>query len=333
MTKLDTILQHIHNKHVYIQTHNFPDPDAIASAFGLQQLLAYKGVSSSICHYGQIDSYSTNKMIECLGIEITNVNIDSHTTASDEIILVDSQKGNSNILDLDGDEIICLDHHPIFESIQYRFADIRPELGACASMIAEYFIENDIPIDKNTATALLYGLKVDTANLTRSVSPLDLQMFQMLYKLSDISLLETLDHAAIKLSDLKSYANAINSIKVFGDISFANTGAGCPEPLIASISDFMLDLAEVNFSVVYSYKDEGVKLSVRSTKALYDSGRITKAALEGFGKGGGHPAMAGGFIPYTRDDHMDAMIPSILEMRFLKAISEREFSDEKILDL
>lgn len=325
MTKLDTILQHIHNKHVYIQTHNFPDPDAIASAFGLQQLLAYKGISSSICHYGRIDSYSTNKMIECLGIEITNVNIDSHTTASDEIILVDSQKGNSNILDLDGDEIICLDHHPIFEAIDYRFADIRPELGACASMIAEYFLENNIPINKNTATALLYGLKIDTANLTRGVSQLDLEMFHMLYKLSDISLLETLDHATIKLGDLKSYANAINSIKVFGDISFANTGAGCPEPLIASISDFMLDLAEVNFSVVYSYRDEGVKLSVRSTKSLYDSGQITKSALEGFGKGGGHPAMAGGFIPYTRDDHMDAMIPAILEMRFLRAISDRDF--------
>lgn len=25
-------------KHIYIQTHNFPDPDAIASAFGLQCL-------------------------------------------------------------------------------------------------------------------------------------------------------------------------------------------------------------------------------------------------------------------------------------------------------
>ena len=29
-----------HGKHIYIQTHNFPDPDAIASAFGLQRLLA-----------------------------------------------------------------------------------------------------------------------------------------------------------------------------------------------------------------------------------------------------------------------------------------------------
>ncbi|MBQ4531459.1 MAG: DHH family phosphoesterase [Lachnospiraceae bacterium] len=322
MTTLDIILKHIKNKHVYIQTHNFPDPDAIASAFGLQQLLASKGITSSICHYGQIDSYSTNKMIECLGIEITNVDINSYSTSADEIILVDSQKGNSNIKDLPGDEIICLDHHPAFGNTNYRFSDIRPELGACASMIAEYFIENQITIDKNTATALLYGIKIDTANLTRGVSELDLKMFYTLYGLSDVKLLECLDHATIKLSDLKSYANAINTIKVFGDISFANAGAGCPEPLIASISDFMLDLAEVNFSVIYSYKDEGVKLSVRSSKDLYDSGQITKAALEGFGRGGGHPAMAGGFIPYTRDDNMDSMIPFILEMRFLKAISD-----------
>lgn len=327
MTNLDTILQHIKNKHVYIQTHNFPDPDAIASAFGLQQLLKNKGISSSICHFGQIDSYSTNQMISRLGIQITNLDINAHTTASDEIILVDSQKGNSNIKDLVGDEIICLDHHPVFEHIDYRFADIRPELGACASMIAQYFLENHISIDRNTATALLYGIKIDTANLTRSVSPLDLEMFHMLYGISDIKLLESLDRATIQLSDLKSYANAINSIKVFGDISFANTGAGCPEPLIACISDFMLDLAEVNFSVVYSYKDKGVKLSVRSSKALYDSGEITKNALEGFGRGGGHPSMAGGFIPYTRDDTTDAMIPSILEMRFLKAISDRENSE------
>ena len=32
MTKLQELLKQINRKHVYIQTHNFPDPDAIASA-------------------------------------------------------------------------------------------------------------------------------------------------------------------------------------------------------------------------------------------------------------------------------------------------------------
>ena len=32
MTKLDELVTQINREHVYIQTHNFPDPDAIASA-------------------------------------------------------------------------------------------------------------------------------------------------------------------------------------------------------------------------------------------------------------------------------------------------------------
>ena len=114
---------------------------------------------------------------------------------------------------------------------------------------------------------------------------------------------------------MKSYANAINSIKVFGDISFANTGAGCPEPLIASISDFMLDLAESTFFCCLFLQKEGVKLSVRAIKLYMTPARLPKRPGR-FWQSGGHPAMAGGFIPYTRDDKMDAMIPAILEMRF-----------------
>ena len=33
----------------YIQTHNYPDPDAVASAFGLQRFLNKHGVEATIC--------------------------------------------------------------------------------------------------------------------------------------------------------------------------------------------------------------------------------------------------------------------------------------------
>lgn len=39
MSKFCNIIENITSKHVYIQTHNFPDADAIASAFGLSVLL------------------------------------------------------------------------------------------------------------------------------------------------------------------------------------------------------------------------------------------------------------------------------------------------------
>lgn len=53
MTKLEELLKQINRKHVYIQTHNFPDPDAIASALGIQELLKHNGISSTICYKGK----------------------------------------------------------------------------------------------------------------------------------------------------------------------------------------------------------------------------------------------------------------------------------------
>ena len=43
----------------YIQTHNFPDPDAIASAIGLQHFLNYQGNKADICIDGKIKLLST----------------------------------------------------------------------------------------------------------------------------------------------------------------------------------------------------------------------------------------------------------------------------------
>ena len=83
MTKLQELLKQINRKHVYIQTHNFPDPDAIASALGIQELLKHNGISSTICYKGKIDRYSTDKLRELMEIELLNVE-DLSTILTDE---------------------------------------------------------------------------------------------------------------------------------------------------------------------------------------------------------------------------------------------------------
>ena len=120
MTQLDRIIEQINRRHVYIQMHNFPDPDAIASAFGLQELLKYCGIESTICYKGTIERYSTERMRQMLRIKLENIeNLSDRLTEDDEVILVDAQKGNSNIINIKGDEIICIDHHPTFEKYEY----------------------------------------------------------------------------------------------------------------------------------------------------------------------------------------------------------------------
>ena len=95
MTKFEQLLENITREHVYIQTHNFPDPDAIASAYGLQQLLKYRGIRADICYKGKIDRYNTDKLRELMEIELLDVeNLADILQEEDEVILVDAQKGN-----------------------------------------------------------------------------------------------------------------------------------------------------------------------------------------------------------------------------------------------
>ena len=316
------MLENIYGKHVFIQTHNFPDPDAISSAYGLKRLLEARGVKCSICYKGKIDRYAMLRFIEYLDTAVINMDDLSYMKGSDEIILVDGQKGNANLVDLIGDEVICIDHHPTFEQVNYRYADIRPDVGACASIVASYFYETNTPIDEKTATALIYGIKVDMANLSRGVSKLDLDMFYKLYWLADHEILSKLERSEIQFGDLEAYASAIQSIKIFDNIGIAHTGQNCPEQLIASISDFMLALSELDCSIVYSIRKDGIKLSIRSCDVSIDSGNLANIALKGIGSGGGHATMAGGFVPYPENMSSVDMFVREIEERFMDELAK-----------
>ncbi len=321
MTKLEELLREIHKEHVYIQTHNFPDPDAIASAYAMQNLLQARGISSTICYKGKIDRYSTEKLQELLRLEFLHIeDLESRLTDEDEVILVDAQKGNSNIINMTGDEIICIDHHPKNDKYLYRFSDIRPEVGACATIMAQYFFENDVPMSRSVATALTYAIRIDTNNLSRGVSKLDFEMAYRMYDLCDYDTIHMLENSNLCFEDLVAYSKAIASIEVYDNISFADAGAGCP--VIANISDFMLALKEVSFSVVYARREGGVQLSVRSEKPSLDAGKIVSKALSGIGSGGGHAEMAGGFVTFAGDEKEEVILLDEIKERFVAVIGE-----------
>lgn len=321
MTKLEELLREIHKEHVYIQTHNFPDPDAIASAYAMQNLLQARGISSTICYKGKIDRYSTEKLQELLRLEFLHIeDLESRLTDEDEVILVDAQKGNSNIINMTGDEIICIDHHPKNDKYPYRFSDIRPEVGACATIMAQYFFENDVPMSRSVATALTYAIRIDTNNLSRGVSKLDFEMAYRMYDLCDYDTIHMLENSNLCFEDLVAYSKAIASIEVYDNISFADAGAGCP--VIANISDFMLALKEVSFSVVYARREGGVQLSVRSEKPSLDAGKIVSRALSGLGSGGGHAEMAGGFVTFAGDEKEEVILLDEIKERFVAVIGE-----------
>jgi len=319
MTSIDRIADIVRGHEVFIQGHNFPDADSLASAYGMKVLLGHKGIDSDIIYVGMVEKFTISRMLEVLNISITLDEDEPRLTEDDQIIIVDAQKFNSNIKDCIGDEVVCIDHHPITNKPNYKFYDIRPDVGACSSIIASYFKEADITPDTKTATALIYGIKMDTLALRRGATMFDVEMFSFLFPFADASILSQLQSNTMMFDDLTAYGEAIRNIKVFNNIGIARLDVRCSDGLIAEISDFILNLHEVELCVVYAMRCNGVKISVRSELADVKAGVAIAEALIDIGSGGGHDEMAGGFVPVS---NITEQFDDELQMRFLKVFGE-----------
>ncbi len=311
---------------VWIQTHNFPDPDAIASAYGLQQFLLYHGVDSEICYTGMVDKISVTKMFSTFNIDASLVE-HSEINESDYVVLVDGQKYNANLTDIPGDEVAVIDHHKTVYPCEYLYKDVRI-VGSCATLIAEYYKESNTPMSDTVATVLSYGLKMDTDSMNRGVTKLDIEMMEYLFDKTDQDLVKALYSNDMELQDLRAYGAAIENIQIFGAVGLARIPFNCPDALIAMVADFIMRLEQVTLAIIYSEREDCLKFSIRCEDPNVHAGDMTREALKGIGDGGGHFSMAGGIIPNeNRIDDRSIEDKTIYE-RFMKAY-EANIVEEK----
>lgn len=300
---------------IFIQTHNFPDPDAMGSAHALRELLAHYGIYSQICHSGEIESIGLRYILDAYQIPRLEACELEDIKEEDKIILVDGQKFNTNMTDLPGVEIGCIDHHPLNRKAciiaSYEYLDVRP-VGACASIITDYYSQLGIPISQQAATMLLYGLQIDTGNFQRGVTPLDIAAFNTLFHSADQDMLKSLSGKNLRSEDLKAFGVAIKDIRISSGLGIVKIPFSCPDYLVARVADFILSLNEVDTSIVYSQSGKGFKFSARTLDNNVHCGQMLKEVLASLGgSGGGHNQMAGGFIPESHED-------ADLEAAFLK---------------
>jgi nanoRNase/pAp phosphatase (c-di-AMP/oligoRNAs hydrolase) len=280
---------------VYVQTHDFPDCDAVASAFGMQRLLAGAQVPSRIVHGGDIQRDSLRRMIHELGIEVlpaSGIAMD----ARDVIIIVDGCKGSRNVTELPGDEIAVIDHHEVKSPDNVPFIDIRPDFGACATIIHSYFRDASVEIDQEVATALMIGINMDTALLTRQVGAEDIRAYADLYTRADITLENSILRNSIQTKDLEFYRHALENVEIRDAVAFCWFPGGCNQNLLGILGDFFISLEEADFVVLCARNDGVINISVRSEREDWNASRVVQAALDGLGFGGGHADMAGGII-------------------------------------
>ncbi len=306
-------LNHFKTKQVFIHTHDFPDPDAFASAYGLSELLKHYGIDCVICYGGVIERASLIQMLK-----VFNIKASPRTDYENEFfnavnILVDSQLNNANLVFKCGDDVYCIDHHPIFNKANYVWKDIR-QVGACASIIISYYKEAGVVMSKDVASALCYGLKMDTNDFNRGCTKFDVQMFDEVFEYADYEQVTYINQNQLELDDFKAFKAAINNTVTKDEFGFAYIPFQCPSTLVAIISDFLLSTKEVKISVVYSKLEDVVKFSIRSEDSSIHAGNLIRLALQDIGNGGGHPTMAGGIIYKKYLDEIDNLEDTVISI-------------------
>jgi nanoRNase/pAp phosphatase (c-di-AMP/oligoRNAs hydrolase) len=317
------LVEHIDPKRpVVVQAHDFPDHDAVGTAFALTRLLVRHDLNVALGYGGVIQSESLRDAIGALEIDIRPVR-ELELTEDSQLIVVDGFSGNSNMTGTDGTVIAVIDHHPPPWAPECPYADIRG-YGACSTILYEYYQDAGEPMEPAVATALLMGLMMDTAFMTRGVAEVDLDAFNVLFRYGDWQLSARLLKNSLSLSDLAAFRQAIDACVIARMFSFiALQGEYTPE-VMALIADFFLNLREVHFVVVVSGERDEHRLSVRSEDNAYPCDVVIHHALNGIGSGGGHMHMGGGSIPrdlYPGDEG--------LRKRFISALGFDKDEEEK----
>ena len=317
--RFEQLLQLAQGHTVCIQTHDYPDPDALASAFGLQELLRRRGIDASIGHFGTVDKVNIRMMMDVF--EIRTMTAKQMEALSEDVVVinVDVQKNNSNLTDMHGEELVCIDHHPWVTTEKYDVV-FHKLVGSCATIVTELFEELGEEIPVMVATALLYGIKMDTRNLCAGVTDEDLAAFSLLHRIADHDIIQRLDNNSLQLSDLRAYGAAIQNIAVYDGIGFVHIPFDCPDGLIASVSNFILELDAVKVAVVYADRAGGLKFSVRSEMSSINAGQLVNLALRGVGNGGGHATMAGGLLYRERRSLLGSDADTAIRKRFGEAL-------------
>jgi nanoRNase/pAp phosphatase (c-di-AMP/oligoRNAs hydrolase) len=322
-SKLELLKLHIAGaQSVLILTHDFPDPDCLASAFGLLHLFAFWGVPSSTISFGGFVGRAENRaMVRFANIESIPFML-IHLEDYDRIVLVDTFPGLGNMsLRKDIPVNAVLDHHPHTppNDAPY-FHDIQHNLGATSTMVTNYLLSAGCPIPPILATALFYGIKTDTNELARNATAEDLTCYKWLFDKADHHILSKIEWPERDPEYFRILHKAAETMIISGSAGFTYLGQVSTPDHIAEIADLFDSLHTINTMICSGLFKNQIYYSIRSKET--DSSQITagdaaERIAETFGgSGGGHSNMAAGRIPLNKqppDDVVKKLVDLILE--------------------
>lgn len=301
-------------KRVLILTHSNPDPDAIASAWGMQYLFKEKlKIRSKIVYDGFIGRAENKTMVRLLKIKLYSLS-SMKLSSKDSIILVDTQPGmGNNSLPSVITPSLVIDHHPLKKKQKSTLIDVRKDVGSTATIVTEYLVENKLEIPRNLATALFYGIGSETKFLSVETDNLDKRYYKLLFPQISQFLLSKIQYPQHSSEFFLHLRKALDNAFVCKNAILVDMGKIDNADLISEFCSFFLLYDKVTWALSFAEMDGKLLFSIRTQNRRVNSGKIAKKIAADNGSGGGHEMSAGGWIKLKDKDRISGVAHRLIE--------------------
>jgi nanoRNase/pAp phosphatase (c-di-AMP/oligoRNAs hydrolase) len=308
----DVLEQHRGEKHIIV-LQDYPDPDAIASAWAHRLIASQYDIDSVIMYAGKISHQQNLALVNLLDIQLTRYAEGTDLRLFNGSVFVDNQGTTSaltaRLQDARVPPLIIVDHHERQDLVEPVFADIRP-VGACATIYVEYIrnglaeLSSERREHTNLATALMHAIQTET-NAFIGAHKEEFQAAAYLSNYHDPAVLTEIMSQSRSRQVMEIIRRALENREIRENYSISGIGyvrAG-DRDAIPQAADFLLTEENVHTALVFGLvasgdDEEAVVGSLRTVKVTIDPDELLKSA---FGKSqlghyfGGGKRAAGGF--------------------------------------
>lgn len=310
--------RHRGDRHL-ILLQDFPDPDALSSAWTYKLIAQQFDIHCDIVYAGTLSHQENIALVKLAGLPVQRWTVqvakDKGLSAYQGCALIDNQGTTTQLLPLVQQAgvplVAVIDHHTSQGELDAEFIDLRSQTRATATIFTQYLQAGLLKLDSSRAehikcaTALMHGLRSDTNRLMQAQEE-DFLAAGYLSRFYDAQLLNSVLQASRSKRVMDVIERSLRNRMIQNSFSIAGVGylRYDDRDAIPQAADFLVTEENVHTAVVYGIvhdEDEDLEVvigSLRTSKITLDPDEFIKEAFGQDTNGhffGGGRSMAGGF--------------------------------------